>query len=76
MKKLVVIVTILLLVGAYLIVKNNDYDLKNNPDDRTSFLKDFSGWVVNLGNNLKDLTGGATKQDWLPQEYNDSDSIK
>lgn len=76
MRKLALIITIFLIVGAYLIVKNNDYNLKDNPEDRTSFLKDFTGWLTNLGKNLKDITGEATKQDWLPTEHNDTDSIK
>ena len=76
MKKIALIITIFLIVGGYLIIKNNDYDLKENPEDRTSFVKDFTGWLTNLGSNLKEVTGEATKQDWLPTEQSDNDTFK
>jgi hypothetical protein len=76
MKKIALIITIFLIVGAYLIVKDNDYNLKDDSEDRTSFVKDFTGWLTNLGSNLKEVTGEATKQEWLPTEHNENDSIK
>ena len=76
MKKLTIIVIVFLLIGAYLITTKNSYDIKKDSQDRISFLKDFSGWVVNLGKNLKELTGMAQKQEWLPKEYNDTDYVK
>jgi len=76
MNKIIIAGVIFLIIGAYLITTKNSYDLKENSQDRVSFLKDFSGWAVNLGKNLKDLTGMAQKQDWLPQDYNETDSVK
>jgi len=76
MKKLIIFVIIFLIIGAYLITVKNNYNLKDNSKDRISFLKDFSGWVVNLGKNLKEITGLAEKQEWLPKEQNATDSVK
>jgi len=76
MKKLTIAILVFLLIGAYLIVKQNDLDLKSEQEDRVSFAKKFSGWVFNIGKNIKDLTGQATQQEWLPKENYDNDTIK
>ena len=69
-------VIIFLLVGAFMIIKQNNLDVKENSEDRVSFAKKFSGWLFNIGKNIKDLTGEATKQEWLPKENYDNDTIK
>ena len=76
MKKLIIFAIIFLIIGAYIITVKNNYNLKDESGDRMSFLKDFSGWVVNIGKNLKDITGLASKQEWLPQDQNATDSVK
>ena len=76
MKKITIAVAVFLLIGGFMITSNNDYDLKEDNDDRKSFLKDFTGWVVNLGSNIKDLTGYAQKQEWLPEDKNETDTFK
>ena len=76
MKKLIIFIVIFLVIGAYIITTRANYNLKENKEDRISFFKDFSGWVVNLGKNLKDITGLASKQEWLPKEQNATDSVK
>ena len=76
MNKITIGVVIFLILGAYLITTKNSYDLKEDSQDRISFLKDFSGWIVNLGKNVKELSGTAKDQDWLPQDYNETDSVK
>lgn len=76
MKKITIAILIFLVVGAYLIVKQDNLDLKENSEDRVSFTKRFSGWLFNIGSNIKDLTGQATQQEWLPQEKQDNDTIK
>lgn len=76
MNKILVIVIIFLLIGAYLITTRANYNLKEDKQDRISFLKDFTGWIVNLGKNMMEITGLAQKQDWLPQEYNETDYVK
>lgn len=76
MKKLLITIIVFLIIGAYLITTRANYNLKENKEDRVSFLKDFSGWVINLGKNLQEITGLASKQEWLPKEQNATDSVK
>lgn len=76
MGKISILIIIFLVIGAFLIVKQNNFDLKENSEDRISFAKKFSGWIVNIGKNIKDLTGEATNQEWLPKENYDNDTIK
>ena len=76
MNKITIGVVIFLILGAYLITTRANYDLKDESQDRISFLKDFSGWIVNLGKNVKELSGTAKDQEWLPQDYNETDSVK
>ncbi|MAG52916.1 MAG: hypothetical protein CMH62_03070 [Nanoarchaeota archaeon] len=81
MKKITLLVIAFLLVGAYAITTKQDYDLKENSEDRRGFLKDFSGWIVNLGKNTKEIADVAKEQDWLPddedfEERKDNDSVK
>lgn len=67
-----------LIIGSYLIIVNNDYDLKNNSQDREGFLKDFSGWVVNLGKNAKDVGEVVKEKEWLPdyEENSVNETVK
>tara|TARA_Y100000034_G_C6694101_1_gene305765 strand:+ start:328 stop:558 length:231 start_codon:yes stop_codon:yes gene_type:complete len=76
MNKIFIAIAVFLVIGGYAITSNNDYNLKDNNDDRKSFVKDFSGWVVNIGGNIKDLTGQAQRQDWLPEDKNATDTVK
>ncbi len=76
MKKITIAVLLFLVIGAFMILKQNNLDLKENPEDRISFAKKFSGWLFTIGKNVKDLTGEATKQEWLPEENYDNDTIK
>ena len=66
MRKTIVIAVILLILGAYFIKTYNNLDLKK-PDDLQSFVKIYFGWIFNLGENVKDVTGYAAKKEWLPQ---------
>ena len=76
MGKIMLIIIIFLIVGAFMIIKQNNLDLDENSKDRISFAKKFSGWVFNVGKNIKELTGEATNQEWLPKENQDNDTIK
>ena len=76
MGKILIAAVIFLVIGAFLIIIQNNLDLKNDSEDRVSFVKKFSGWLFNVGKNVKDLTGQATQQEWLPQENQDNDTIK
>ena len=61
---------VFLLIGAYFIVENKDYDLKENDEDRVSFFKDLSGWVVKVFGNTKELADEAKEKEWLPEDIN------
>ena len=76
MRKITIAVVLFLVIGALIIVRQNSFDLKENSEDRVSFAEKFSGWIFNIGKNIKDLTGEATKQEWLPKENYDNDTIK
>ncbi len=73
MKKLIVIIIILLVIGAYFIKSYNDLDLKK-PDDLQSFAKIYFGWVYNLGYNIKDVSGYVAKKNWLPKNNSSNNS--
>ena len=75
-----ILIVAFLLVGAYIISINRNYDLQNNAEDREGFIRDFSGWIVNVGKNLKDVTNVAREKEWLPDEEDfkeyDNETIK
>lgn len=65
MGKLMIIIILILLIGGYMIVRSYDLNLENK-GDRKTFFKIFTGWLVKLGNNLKQLAANAVRQDWSP----------
>ena len=75
MNKITILVVGFLLIGAYMITTANDYDLKDNSEDRKGFLKEFSGWVVNLGKNAKEVGGVVKDKDWLPEDYEEQKDL-
>ncbi|MBI2507921.1 hypothetical protein HYV89_03130 [Candidatus Woesearchaeota archaeon] len=76
MKKMTIAIILFLLVGTFMIIRQNNLDVKENSEDRVSFAKKFSGWLLNIGKNIKIITGEAARQDWLPKENYDNDTIK
>ena len=80
MGKFMILIVAFLLVGAYIISINRNYDLQNNAEVREGFIRDFSGWIVNVGKNLKDVTNVAREKEWLPDEEDfkeyDNETIK
>ena len=73
MKKAIVLIIIILVIGAYLVKSYNDLDLKKSNDFKT-FIKIYFGWVSNLFSNIKDVTGYATEKNWLPENSNPTNS--
>ena len=73
MKKIIVLAIIILILGAYFVKTYNNLDLKK-PDDLQSFVKIYFGWIFTLGNNVKDVTGYATKKEWLPNNNSSNSS--
>jgi hypothetical protein len=78
MNKITIGIVAFLLIGGYMITVDKGYDIRENSEDRKSFLKDFSGWVVNLGKNAKEVGTVVKDKEWLPEyeEYRDNDTIK
>ncbi|MAF51091.1 MAG: hypothetical protein CMH64_03295 [Nanoarchaeota archaeon] len=80
MNKITIGIVAFLLIGGYMITTDQGYDLKDDAEDRKGFLKDFSGWVVNIGKNAKEVGGVVKDQDWLPErefeEHTDNDTAK
>jgi hypothetical protein len=70
MKKLLVIIVLFLLIGGFLIIRRNSLDVKQDSSDRKEFLSEFTGWILKLGSNIKDVTSYTAKKDWLPEEEN------
>ena len=62
---LTIIILVFLLIGAYLIITTNQYNLKDK-DDTKGFLTKFGGWLMQVGRNIKDVTGYAVQKKWLP----------
>ena len=73
MRKIIVLAIIILILGAYFVKTYNNLDLKK-PDDLQSFVKIYFGWIFTLGNNVKDVTGYATKKEWLPNNNSSNNS--
>ena len=79
MNKITILIVAFLVIGGYMIVADKGYNLKENSGDRKGFLEDFSGWVVNLGKNTKEVVDVAREQDWLPEDYEEytaNDTVK
>ena len=67
MRKLIILVLIVLIIGGYIIKSSYDLSLKDT-EDRTTFVKLFSKWIFKLGKNIASLTSSAVKEDWSPIE--------
>jgi len=69
--KLWYILLIFLLIGAFLVVRYNNYKL-DNPDDRVSFIKDYGKWLFGVGKSVTHVAGAAIKEPWLPDKPDDT----
>jgi len=70
MKKLMFIIIVFLFIGGYMIKTTYDLNLEKSEDQKTFFAK-FVTWLFQLGGNIKDLTGQAVEQEWLPNNETD-----
>ena len=75
MKKTVFFLLVFLVAGGYMITQSLDTDF-DEKGDKISFLKEFFNWVFQVGKNVKDVTGYASQQEWLPDvnDTNNTDS--
>ena len=67
MKKLFLFVVLFLVIGAYLIIQNNNLDIEEE-EGRKKFLTSFTGWLFKVGKSTKNVASYATEQEWLPDE--------
>ena len=54
-------------ISAYLIKSHNNLEL-TKAEDLGTFISLYSGWVFNIYTNVKDVTGYATKKEWVPKD--------
>ena len=66
MRRIVILLIILMLLGAIFIITQNNYNLTKK-NDSNEFVKSFSGWAVKVVTNSASLVGNAIKMDWLPR---------
>ena len=64
--KILHIVLIFLIIGAFVISTSYNLNLKKSAD-RRSFMGKFAIWSVNVGKNVIRTAGYALKLDWLPE---------
>ena len=72
---LLLLAIIFLVIGTYMIVKAYDISFEDIGDIKTFIVK-FGSWLFQVGRNVKDVTGYATKQKWLPAVNETNDSNK
>jgi len=75
MKKLIILILLILLIGGFIIKSSYNINLKN-PEDRKTFINLFSKWLFKLGKNIASLTSNAIKKDWSPVEKNETKTTK
>lgn len=67
MGKLGWVIVIFLIIGAWVIIKAQDYKPTEDVEDRKGFVIDFGKWVFQVGKSVWNTVGYATKQEWLPK---------
>ena len=65
MGKILFIVIVVLVIGAFIIASARNIDFKED-EDRGNFVKAYFSWLLQLGRNMKQLTVHAIKLDWMP----------
>ncbi len=63
--RLVLLVVIFLLMGAFFIVSNNNLHL-SVPEERSVFFNSYYAWFFDLFSNFKGLAGYVISSDWVP----------
>ena len=67
MGKLIWIISIILIIVGFIIVKIYDLNLEN-PQDQKKFASNFFEFLFKIIKNIKEITGFITKQDWSINE--------
>ena len=64
--RLLMLLVMFLLMGAFFIVSNNEFHLANS-GEFYSFGERYYGWFLDLGKNVAGLVGNVVKMDWMPK---------
>jgi len=65
MGKLFWFLAVFIIIGAFIIIRNQELDMKDE-SDRDTFLDKFVDWGLQVGRSAVKTIGFALKQDWLP----------
>lgn len=65
--KIIIIFVMFLFVGVFFIVSQNNLAL-NSSENIDEFILLYKGWVYEISENFKDITGHIVKMNWLPGE--------
>ncbi|MBS3089562.1 hypothetical protein J4461_01625 [Candidatus Pacearchaeota archaeon] len=63
-------ILIFLLIGAFLIISNNNLHISQS-EGRVIFARSYYNWIFGLFGNVKSLTGYFVSTEWLP-DFNSS----
>ena len=72
---LILVIIIFLVIGVYIIINAYNLNLEDKEDVKT-FIVRFGKWLFQVGKNVKDVTGYAAQQKWLPAVNETNDSNK
>ncbi len=64
--KILIFIIMLLLIGAFFIISQNNLALNNSENIKT-FFSSYNNWINNLIGNVGELTGYIVKLEWLPE---------
>jgi hypothetical protein len=63
--KIVLLIMMFLLVGAFFIISNSNLHLAN-PEQRGVFTESYYDWFGKIFDNTKSVSGYVVNMDWLP----------
>ena len=69
MKIIAILIIVILAIGSYLIITQNDLDLSTG-EGKKSFINEFFAWIKQVGKSSTKTVGYAVNQDWLPKDDN------
>jgi len=68
--KILLVIMIFFVISALFIISNNNLAMYKQ-ENIVSFVDMYTKWINNIFSNTGELTGQATKMDWLPQKFYD-----
>jgi len=64
--KIQMVIVKLLILGALFIISNQNLHLLVSPE-RAIFFDAYTGWIVNIGEKIVDVTGNVVRLGWIPK---------